>query len=90
MRVRAALIWFLLCGCAWAEKPTLEGIFPKGVSIASTNNLTLFGKFDLWPPQVWSTGAGFTFNFETNKGKLQLIVDGDAAPGARLILRAAR
>jgi hypothetical protein len=81
---RVALIFALSCR-VWAEKPALDAVDPAGIARGGTNSLTLFGKFDPWPPNIWSQGEGISFNFETNKGKLQVTVESNAAAGPRLL-----
>jgi hypothetical protein len=67
------------------EKPVLEHIFPAGASRGSTNVLTLFGKFENWPPKIWTSGSGVEFSFPTNKGKLNAIVSTNAPVRACLL-----
>lgn len=82
---RRAAVFLLVSVCAWAEKPSLEAIHPAGLSLGETNAITLFGKFDPWPPRVWTSGGGLNFSFSTNKGKASVVVDADALPGPRLV-----
>jgi len=86
MRVFGRVAFVLVIGSALitsgaAEKPTLEHIFPAGASRNSTHTLTLFGKFDAWPPKVWSSCGVLVFNFPTNKGKVEIKVPADAPVG---------
>ena len=36
-----------------AEAPTVEHLFPAGLTRGSTNVVTIAGKFEPWPPKVW-------------------------------------
>jgi hypothetical protein len=87
MRCCASLLFILCSGLATLaiEKPTLEQIFPAGAKRGSTNEVTLLGKFEPWPPKLWSSNAGLQFEFSTNKGKAHLIVSPEASPGPCLI-----
>lgn len=85
LRIAVFLPAVLLVLGARAEKRTLDGIFPAGAAAGTTNTITLFGKFDPWPPQIWSSGPGLAFAFETNKGKVAVTVDAKAEPGPRLV-----
>jgi hypothetical protein len=85
---RAALLAFVLTATASravADAPSLEMIYPPGAERGSTNTITLSGKFEPWPPKVWISAPGLTFEAQTNKGKFSVIVAGDAAAGPRLV-----
>jgi hypothetical protein len=72
----------------WGSAPTLDVIYPPGVSHTrdgSTNVVTVSGKFDPWPPKVWVSAPGVEFTAQTNKGKFDVTVAANAEPGPRLI-----
>ncbi len=67
---------------AKADAPTVEHIFPAGLTGGSTNVVTIAGKFDPWPPKVWVSCTGVVFTAETNKGKFRVETSADAPVGA--------
>jgi len=69
----------------FAEKPALEHLFPAGGAPGSTNSVTIFGKFDPWPPKFWTDTEDLSFNATTNKGKVDITIAPDAKPGPRLV-----
>jgi hypothetical protein len=68
-----------------ATAPTLDALYPAGAERASTNTITVSGKFDPWPPKVWLSGPGVHFNAETNKGTFAVTIDAEAATGPRVL-----
>ena len=68
-----------------AEKPTLEHIHPVAVAPGTTNELKLSGKFEPWPPKIWSSAPGLEFAFGTNKNAVQVTVAPEAKPGPALL-----
>ena len=68
-----------------AAPPSLEHLFPAGGERGSTNEVTLSGKFESWPPEVWVNQPGLEFVAQTNKGKFNVTIAANAAPGPRLI-----
>lgn len=68
-----------------ADAPTLEVIYPPGAGIGSTNTITVSGKFEPWPPQVWVSAPGLAFEAQTNKGRFSVAVSANAEPGPRLV-----
>jgi len=67
---------------AWADAPTVEHLFPAGLTRGSTGVVTIAGKFEPWPPKVWVSCPGVVFTAETNKGKFQVETKADALVGA--------
>ena len=47
--------------------------------------ITITGKFEPWPPKVWTSAPGLVFNAETNKGRFRLEVAADAPLGPRFV-----
>ncbi len=74
-----------LCAGVFGAAPVLEHLYPVGLGVGSAQTLTLQGKFDPWPPQVWVEGDGLACIAQTNKGKIDVTVDAEAEPGPRLI-----
>ena len=70
---------------AFAEKPTLEHIYPSAAVRGETNTLNLAGKFEPWPPKMWCSTPGVEFVFPTNKNTVQVNVPAAAEAGACLI-----
>lgn len=70
---------------AFAEKPTLEHLYPTAAAHGQTNTINLTGKFEPWPPKAWCSTPGIEFSFSTNKGSVQVAVAADAKTGPCLI-----
>ena len=68
-----------------ATAPTLDALYPAGAQRGSTNTITVSGKFDPWPPQVWLSDPGVQFSAETNKGKFTVTIAPDATAGPRVV-----
>lgn len=75
----------LLVSGARAAVPAFEHIFPAGFARGSTNMVTVAGKFDPWPPKVWTSCTGLVFTAETNKGKFRVETSVNAPAGAHLV-----
>jgi hypothetical protein len=82
---RSWLAFVLSITTVLADAPTLEVIYPPGAGAGSTNAVTLSGKFEPWPPKVWTSAPGLTFDAQTNKGKFSVVVSTNAVPGPRLV-----
>src|SRR4051812_37675664 len=67
--------------CAHAAVPSLDCLYPIAVQRGTTNVISAIGKFDPWPPKIWTSASGLTLVAETNKGKLHIEVASDAKPG---------
>lgn len=80
-----ALGFGLLAASATAAVPTFEHILPAGFAKGSTNQVTVAGKFDPWPPKVWTSCTGLVFTAETNKGKFRVETTAAAPVGAHLM-----
>ena len=77
-----SLLCLLLSGMSiHAAAPSLDCLYPIAVARGSTNAITAVGKFDPWPPKIWTTAVGVSFVAETNKGKFRIDVAPDAKPG---------
>src|SRR5204863_9345424 len=80
------MVWRAFCLlisgiCSHAAPPSLDCLYPIAVQRGTTNTISAVGKFDPWPPQMWTSAAGVTLVAETNKGKLRIEVAPDAKPG---------
>jgi hypothetical protein len=92
LRLRGWSLRSLLLGCllTWATSvhaaaPVLEHIYPAGAQRGTTNIITVIGKQDPWPVEVWTDDARVQFKAEKDKGKFSVIVAPDAEPGPRLV-----
>ncbi len=81
----ALLLALSLRVAAQAGVPTLEHLYPAGALPGSSNLVAASGKFDPWPPQVWISGSGVTFQPTTNQGKFEVTLEPEATPGPRLV-----
>jgi hypothetical protein len=75
-----------LCLCAGltpraSAGPTLTYAYPAGASRGQTVTVTLGGKFDHWPVQVWTDSTGVKIEARKDKGTLTVSVNEDAAIG---------
>ena len=70
---------------AHAAAPSLDCLYPLAVQRGATNAVTAVGKFDPWPPKIWTSAPGVAFIAETNKGKFQIAVAADAKPGSYFV-----
>lgn len=80
-----AAVWWLGSAGLHAAAPVLDHIFPAAVQVGTTNTVTLVGKFDPWPPEVWSNLRGIRFEATTNQGVFTIVVAPDAPPGPGLV-----
>jgi hypothetical protein len=83
--VRSVACLWLSGICAHAAAPSLDCLYPLAVQRGATNAVTAIGKFDPWPPKIWTSAPKVTFIAETNKGKLQIAVAADAKPGSYFV-----
>lgn len=81
----AAIFLAFFTAAVRAAAPVLDHLHPAGGAQGSTNLVSIEGEFDPWPPKIWVAGEGLDCAFETNKGKLTIIVAADARPGSRLL-----
>jgi hypothetical protein len=76
------IVCLLLSGmCAHGAAPSLDCFYPIAVARGSTNAVTAVGKFDPWPPRMWTSASGVSFVAETNKGKFRVEIASDVKPG---------
>ncbi|MDB6038192.1 MAG: hypothetical protein JWM99_2033 [Verrucomicrobiales bacterium] len=80
------LIFALLaCEHCLAGVPTLEYLFPIAFGRGTKETVTFGGKFDPWPPAVWTDCSGITFAATTNSGKFSVEVSREAPIGPHLL-----
>ena len=75
----------LVTARSFAGPPTVEHLFPAGFSLDSTNEMTVAGKLDPWPPKVWVSCPGITLTPSTNKSRFNVVVGPDSPVGAHLL-----
>lgn len=69
-----------------AAAPTLESVFPPGGRQGQTVDLTLSGKFDPWPCELWFSVPGFSFEPDPEKaGSGKLSIPAEAPEGPVLV-----
>ncbi len=68
-----------------AAEPTLTHLYPVSGQQGTTVAVTVSGKFEPWPPQVWVDGPGIEFKAGKTKGKFDVEIAKDAAPGPHLV-----
>ena len=76
------------CGLAAAgvaAEPTLTHLSPVAGQQGTTVSVAAAGKSDPWPPQVWVDAPGITFKAGKTKGKFDVEIAKDAAPGPHLV-----
>ncbi len=78
-------VLLLTTTASFGAAPTLDHVFPVAVQAGTTNIITAIGKFDPWPPKVWTSAPGIVFTPETNSGKFSIEVATDAPIGPQLI-----
>jgi len=85
--IRALWLSCLLTSAASvrAAAPVLEHIYPAGAQRGTTNIVTVVGKQDPWPVEVWTDDARIQFKPEKDKGKFSVIIPADVEPGPRLV-----
>jgi len=83
--LRAGGIFLAVLGAASAAEPTLSHLFPAAGQQGTTVSVAAVAKSDPWPPQVWVDAPGITFTASKTKGKFDVEIAKDAAPGPHLV-----
>lgn len=83
--LRAIAAGIALLFCAHAEPPTLTHIFPAAAKHGTNSAVTLAGKLDPWPPQVWIDTPGVTFTATPITGLFNVELAPDVATGPHLV-----
>ncbi|MSU33706.1 MAG: hypothetical protein EXS36_01065 [Pedosphaera sp.] len=80
------------CGCtgisaapALPAAPTLDTLFPISIPQGATSSVTIIGKFEPWPPKLWTDAPNLEFIFSTNIGQIQIIAPTLVTVGPHLI-----
>ncbi|MEA3208269.1 MAG: hypothetical protein QOE70_1326 [Chthoniobacter sp.] len=68
-----------------AAEPTLTHLYPVAGQQGTTVSVTVAGKFEPWPPQVWVDAPGITFTTGKTTGKFDVEIAKDAPPGPHLV-----
>ncbi len=68
-----------------AADPVLNHLHPVAGQQGTTVAVTVAGKWDSWPPQVWVDAPGVVFKPGKNKGTFDVEIAKDAVPGPHLI-----
>ena len=88
---RAVVLFLAVCrlaliGAAAAPAPpVLTHLYPAAGQQGTTVAVTATGTFDPWPPQVWADAPGIAFKPSAKKGKFDVEIAKDAAPGPHLV-----
>ncbi len=84
--MRAPLCALLVCGVsAIATDPVLNHLSPVAGQQGTTVLVSVAGKWDTWPPQVWVDAPGVTFKPGKNKGSFEVEIAKDAATRPHLV-----
>lgn len=81
----AAGIFLALLSAVSAAEPTLTHLYPAAGQQGTTVTVTPVGKSEPWPPQVWVDAPGIDFKPGKTKGKFDVEIAKDAAPGPHLV-----
>lgn len=82
----AGLAWPWLFSVAVAAPPTLDALIPSGGRVGEEiATLTVVGKAEPWPCQVWCSNPGVTFQPGEKAGQYKVSVKKDAATGPALV-----
>jgi hypothetical protein len=68
-----------------AAAPSLDHVYPVAIQAGTSNSMQVLGKFDPWPPKIWTDTPGVHFTAETNSGKLHVMVENNAPAGPHLV-----
>jgi hypothetical protein len=68
-----------------AEIPTVDYIYPDGGQAGTNVTVSVGGKLEPWPLQVWTDHAGLTFKPEETKGKFKVEIAANAPIGPHLV-----
>ena len=71
--------------CATGAEPVLNHLTPVAGQQGTTVSVTVTGKWDAWPPQVWVDAPGVIFKPGKSAGKFDVEIAKDAAPGPHLV-----
>ncbi len=80
-----SLASIILSTCALAANPALNHLSPVAGQQGTTVAVTVTGKWDAWPPQVWVDTPGVIFKPGKSAGNFEVEIAKDAAPGPHLV-----
>lgn len=81
----ASLLLLGISALTGAAEPTLTHMYPVAGTRGTTTAVTVSGKFEPWPSQVWVDAPGITFKAGKVKGKFDVEIAQDAAVGPHLV-----
>lgn len=70
---------------AFAAAPTLTQFYPVAIPSGATTTVNAVGKFEPWPPEVWTDAPGITLEAGKKSGEFTVTVATDVAPGPHLV-----
>ena len=68
-----------------AAPPSLDHLYPSGAQRGTEPEVELVGKFDPWPPKLWTNSDSIDISPLEEKGKVKLAISENAAPGVYLV-----
>jgi len=88
---RAAVLLLAACrlaligAVAAPVAPALTHLYPAAGQQGTTVSVAVSGTYNSWPPQVWVDAPGITFKPSAKRGKFDVEIAKDAAPGPHLV-----
>jgi len=70
---------------AFSAPPTLDHFYPVAIQRDATQSISAVGKFDAWPPKIWTDAPGISITPDKEKGTLNVEVSQDTAVGPHLV-----
>jgi len=87
-----AVVTFLILGSVHAADkatkaaaPTLTHLYPVAAPAGTSTPITAVGKFDPWPPKIWTDVPGLSFLPGEKAGQFTVAVDPAVPPGPHLV-----
>jgi len=71
--------------CGDAAAPVLDHFFPVALKPGTTNTVVAVGKFEPWPPKIWSESPAIRFEATTNSGTFTVVTATNAPVGAHFV-----
>ena len=68
-----------------AAAPTLTHLYPVAAVSGTATPVSAVGKFDPWPPKVWTDAPGISFVPGEKAGQFTVEVNADVPPGPHLV-----
>ncbi len=79
------VIFLVLTAPAHAEVPTLDYLFPAGGQRGTNVTISVGGKLEPWPAQIWSDSPGLEFKAGTNKNTFTAQIAKEVSLGVHLV-----